>query len=1062
MRKRTHVGTTPISVVLLASTALITPSRPPQRRRPAHKASGFKQLLLTQAISGIVWFGTVIPAATESIIDYNNPLSWNHFGRLSESNPAPVNSENGIVRFTPDVRNLRPDWEWQISALAVFDGPPVQFKVTGNVRIGTWEFLAPIAWPFTLLPNTKTTFTGQGIVANTTGVTVFINNTAALEFTNRSQAGSASIRNEGSLSFTDFSGAANAQITNLGTANFNGNSTAGSASIVNSGVINFNEKSSAGDAKATITNNNRMSFNHDSSAGDATIINSSGLDFNGSSSAANATIRNDASLTFNGSSSAATAKIVNAGELIFGGNSSGANATIMNQGPLIFRDSSSATSAKITNDGEITFIQKSTALDAVITNNKDISFAGESSAGRAQITNNSGSLLRFTDAARAENATIITNDGARTIFAGNSSGGAARLVANGTGAVGFGDLLSGGTTAGSIEGSGTFFLGSKTLTVGGNNLSTTLTGSIRDGAIEGGGVGGEGGSLVKAGTGGLTLNGSNSYTGPTTVQQGALIVNGSIKSSSMVTVENGAVLGGNGEVPRTIIRNGGQLAPGNSIGTLNVVGDLTFGSSVYSVEFAEASDRTKVTGTAALDGSVALDFLPRGAYLKQYSILHADGGFGGTVFNNVIAAPNFVATLSYGPNDVFLDVTPALGLGSTLPGNAANVAKSINGFFINNGLLPTGFAGLYDLTGANLANALTLVSGEAATGAQQVGFQMGSQFLSLMLDPFVDGRSGVGSADHPALGFAPERDAMPPEIAHAYAAVLKAPSKAVPLYEPRWSVWGGAYGGSNRTTGDLTVTGSHDLSARTVGFAGGFDYHLSRDTVVGLALAGGGTNWSLAQGLGGGKSDAFQAGVYGATKSGPAYLAAAFAFTNHWMSTDRFAFAGDHLTADFNAQSYGGRLEGGYRFGTPYGGITPYAAIQAQSFHTPGYSEIGLIPNGFALAFNGRDATDTRSELGARFDRVLALYPDAVLALRGRLAWAHDWVSDPTLTPLFQALPGASFVVNGATPAKNSALASAGVELRLANGVTLLGKFDGEFASNASTYGGTGTIRYTW
>ena len=48
------------------------------------------------------------------------------------------------------------------------------------------------------------------------------------------------------------------------------------------------------------------------------------------------------------------------------------------------------------------------------------------------------------------------------------------------------------------------------------------------------------------------------------------------------------------------------------------------------------------------------------------------------------------------------------------------------------------------------------------------------------------------------------------------------------------------------------------------------------------------------------------------------------------------------------------RLEGGYRFGTPYGGITPYAAIQAQSFHTPGYAESGLIPNGFALIFNDR------------------------------------------------------------------------------------------------------------
>jgi hypothetical protein len=35
-------------------------------------------------------------------------------------------------------------------------------------------------------------------------------------------------------------------------------------------------------------------------------------------------------------------------------------------------------------------------------------------------------------------------------------------------------------------------------------------------------------------------------------------------------------------------------------------------------------------------------------------------------------------------------------------------------------------------------------------------------------------------------------------------------------------------------------------------------------------------------------------------------------------------------------------------------------------------------------------------------------------------------------------------------------------ELRLANGVVLLAKFDGEFASHSTTYAGTGTVRYTW
>src|SRR5262249_56845902 len=83
----------------------------------------------------------------------------------------------------------------------------------------------------------------------------------------------------------------------------------------------------------------------------------------------------------------------------------------------------------------------------------------------------------------------------------------------------------------------------------------------------------------------------------------------------------------------------------------------------------------------------------------------------------------------------------------------------------------------------------------------------------------------------------------------------------------------------------------------------------------------------------------------------------------HWMSTDRFAFAGDHLTANFNAQSFGGRVEGGYRFATIYGGLTPHAAIQAQSFHTPGYTEADPHAGGVALGFTSRTATENPAAL---------------------------------------------------------------------------------------------------
>jgi uncharacterized protein with beta-barrel porin domain len=84
------------------------------------------------------------------------------------------------------------------------------------------------------------------------------------------------------------------------------------------------------------------------------------------------------------------------------------------------------------------------------------------------------------------------------------------------------------------------------------------------------------------------------------------------------------------------------------------------------------------------------------------------------------------------------------------------------------------------------------------------------------------------------------------------------------------------------------------------------------------------------------------------------------------------------------------------------------------------------------------------------------------LTLRARGAWAHDWVSNPSLDAVFQALPGASFTVNGATPPKNSVLASAGAELRVTNKCSVAGTFDVELANGSQTYAGTGTLRYIW
>jgi outer membrane autotransporter protein len=375
---------------------------------------------------------------------------------------------------------------------------------------------------------------------------------------------------------------------------------------------------------------------------------------------------------------------------------------------------------------------------------------------------------------------------------------------------------------------------------------------------------------------------------------------------------------------------------------------------------------------------------------------------------------------------------------------------------------------VFGLSGPALANALTLLSGESATGAQQANSQLMNAFLGILTDPFGHGGFGAlggpggGGAAGGMPGFAAEDAPLPPEIAQAYAAVLKAPRAPPPVYVPHWTLWGTGYGGENRTSGDPVVVGSHDLRASTGGFAAGADYHVSPYTMLGYALAGGGTGWSLAQGLGGGHSDAFQAGVYGTTRSGPFYLAASFGYTQHWMSSDRVSFMSDHLTAKFNAESYGGRAETGYRFGAPYFAVAPYAAVQPQAFVTPSFTESDPSGGGFGLAFASRTATDTRGELGSRFEAIAAASATSVLALRAKVAWAHDWVSDPSLGAVFQTLPGASFTVNGAAPPHDSTLASAGAEWRFANGFALGAKFDGEFASHGQTYAGTGTVRYLW
>jgi uncharacterized protein with beta-barrel porin domain len=396
---------------------------------------------------------------------------------------------------------------------------------------------------------------------------------------------------------------------------------------------------------------------------------------------------------------------------------------------------------------------------------------------------------------------------------------------------------------------------------------------------------------------------------------------------------------------------------------------------------------------------------------------------------------------------------PALAQ-SGFNGNQANVAGGINNGLGNGNNRNSPFDAVLDLTGAQLATALTQLSGEGATGGAIGGIGMMNSFLSLLLNPL----SGAPGGNPGALGFARAfgpGEEMSPQAAEAYAAVTP---------KDRWSLWGQAYGGYN-TTGGNAVAGSNDVTTRTWGLAAGADYRVSPNTTLGFALAGGTMSWGLTNNLGGGKSDVFQIGAYGSHWFGASYVSAAASYAWHDMTTDRTvtAVGTEQMTASFQAQNFGGRLETGHRFDTAWFGITPYAAAQAQQFNAPAYSETTVSGTGaFALNYDARSVTATRLELGAWFDKTYALARGEALTIRTRAAWAHDHTSDNTMYAVFQSLPGSNFIVNGAAPPSDLLLLSAGAEMRLANSWTLGAKLDGEFGNGALTYTGTGMVKYAW
>ncbi|NTX81607.1 autotransporter outer membrane beta-barrel domain-containing protein [Serratia proteamaculans] len=531
------------------------------------------------------------------------------------------------------------------------------------------------------------------------------------------------------------------------------------------------------------------------------------------------------------------------------------------------------------------------------------------------------------------------------------------------------------------------------------------------------------GGLTKQGIGTLVLTGNNSYAGPTLINQGLLAVNGSVTSD--VTVQNAGVLGGSGTVGSLTARSGGTVAPGNSIGTLNVTRNVSFEpGSRYAVEVAPngQSDRIQSSGSATIGGGEVAVSLENSTNLlsqsevrsllgQQYNILTAQQGISGR-FDSV--APNYLflgTGLTYQSNQVTLNVgrndTSFASVAATQ--NERAVAAAADALAAGNPVYES------------ILNAGS--AGEARQAFRQLSGQIHADIASAQVNDSRYLRDALNGRLRQAEGLATSPDIKADDDGGAWAQLLGA--------------W-------DHASGDANATG---YQASTYGVLVGLDSALADDWRLGVAT--GYTRTSLDGGYGSNAdSDNYHLAVYGGKQFGELALRAGGGYTWHRFDTSRsvnYGMQSDRETAKYSARTEQVFAEAGYSVKADWVNLEPFANLAYINFQNNGISEDG----GAAALHGDKQHTDaTVSTLGLRADTEWQASKTTSVALRSELGWQHQYGDLDRGTGLRFNGGTSPFVVNSVSASRDGAVLKASAEVAVNNNATLSLGYGGLLSQN--------------